>query len=110
MNPQSVPFVSGPQIPSHVGRRVRILGKLLAMTPDGFRLVLSSGTEISVRTTSLRPSGSSIVLLVVGTLESASSLVLDQLFELGQDFDMALFEEAVKLQFRPELAAAFDGA
>lgn len=102
-----MPFVSGPQISEHVGRKVRMLGKLLAMTPEGFRLVLSSGTEISVRAGPQRPSGSAIVLLVVGTLESATSLVLDQVFELGQDFDMALFEEAVKLQFRPELSAVF---
>ena len=104
----AVPFVSGPQIADHVGRRVRMLGKLLAMTSDGFRLVLSSGTEIAVRTSTVRPSGSSIVLLLVGNLETSSSLVLDQLFELGQDFDMGLFEQAVKLQFRPELVAAFD--
>jgi hypothetical protein len=86
-----------------------MMGKLLAMTNEGFRLVLTSGSEISIRTpTGIRPTGSSIVLLVVGTLENPASLVLDQLFELGQDFDMSLFEEAVKLQFRPELAAAFD--
>ena len=105
---QAVPFVSGSQISDHVGRRVRMLGKLLAMTADGFRLVLSSGTEISVRSPSVRPTGSAIVLLVVGQLESTASLCLEQLFELGQDFDMQLFEEAVKLQFRAELNPAYN--
>ena len=103
-----MPFVSGPQLATHVKQRVRMMVKLLNKRQDGFSIVLSSGSEIFVRSSSITPTGESIVLLVVGNLESESVLVADQLFELGQDFDMQLFEEAIKLQFRPELAAVFN--
>jgi len=86
------------------GQRVRLIGKVCGMSPDGafVRVMAPDGVEIRCRlNTYPRPSGEVLVVQVTGVAEqdgttiSADSPVL----ELGVDIDLQLLNEAINLQF-----------
>ena len=87
-----------------VGQRVRVIGKISGLSPDGafLRVMAPDGVEVRCRLNSQpKPSGNLLVVLVTGVVEQDAGTVSADtpILELGSDIDLALLNEAINLQF-----------
>jgi hypothetical protein len=81
----------------------RFLCKLLSMKNDVCRVLLSDGVEVDCFCKSnVMPTGRNIVLMIVARVVDQASIEATEIFELGQELDMGLLNEAIELQFKHE--------
>mmetsp|Transcript_22051 Transcript_22051/g.61200 ORF Transcript_22051/g.61200 Transcript_22051/m.61200 type:complete len:108 (-) Transcript_22051:120-443(-) len=90
------PRVNGALLRQNIGRKVLLVGEVLSLEEGFVRMMAADQTPVTVKVQDNAPFQTRYAE-VLGTVESENSVMADQHFAFGDNFDLNNYNEMVKL-------------
>eukprot|EP01102_Stenamoeba_stenopodia_P003505 TRINITY_DN13576_c0_g1_i1.p2 TRINITY_DN13576_c0_g1~~TRINITY_DN13576_c0_g1_i1.p2 ORF type:complete len:104 (-),score=16.34 TRINITY_DN13576_c0_g1_i1:11-322(-) len=92
-------------LPQHIGTLVTIVGKVINRVPNGVILETSDQAQVTIHTN--MANNYDVFVEVVGTVNPDLSIREQSFTNFGANFDLANYDEVIKLQQNPVVRELF---